>query len=476
MPGNSTTKLLKYLPKKYNKNPGVAGTPIIILGAGNPVPVQTGASNIYQLCDAAGFTLDTLFQDITNAKQETYIGIVPIAITLSASGTIGSANTTVDICYSFNITTTVPGLLISLPPPTSVNYNSWVIVTNTGTYSFSTYGFSLQPGQTLLLYYNASSLLISGDIVDNEGNLVVTNSSNYITLNTQEPIFSNYNDWRIGAHTYYIFNPQTGDTVQTLSPPSITNPNDCLNTVALVFNLSSTYNVTCYGTTITPNTSALFIWNATTASWTNSLTNYLYNLVPAGADSQSGNQYLGGNASTWLDNVGRSFGDYRFGQEDDNTYKNQIHQMLLSNKVTKLGIQQFILTVFGLQNNVYNWSPQDYVAMLATLNTYQAYDLSGNSYSIPLETHYPNYGVPCQYYVVIKQTLLPTNNSYGFFADYSFLDFPDGVPPTTPNYYKYGGFLLSESSNVNSDILNLLFYKLSLIQMAGTAGIVVLTT
>lgn len=85
---------------------------------------------------------------------------------LSLGGNIGTASTTVDIASSFNINQATAGQAITLPNPTETTAGQLVVVSNTGSASFTMYGNLIAPNQRVLLNWDGASW-----------NLALTNTS-----------------------------------------------------------------------------------------------------------------------------------------------------------------------------------------------------------------------------------------------------------------------------------------------------------
>jgi DNA-binding beta-propeller fold protein YncE len=88
MPSNSLTAILKNIPSFYNKTLGTPSvTPTIITMPWNTTAFTSnllggtpGPSNITQLMDSVGFSLDHLLENVKTVKDISYVGIVPVEI------------------------------------------------------------------------------------------------------------------------------------------------------------------------------------------------------------------------------------------------------------------------------------------------------------------------------------------------------------------------------------------------------------
>lgn len=478
---NSLDKLLKYMPRKYNKNPGTPGPSIVIPGTGGPTPTRIGASNLYQTLAAFGFSLDNMFNSISDAQEETYIGFVPVnvniqyfptdevivvdnsgTIVVNASSVIVTATEVVldispqviDLNSYFYFNAITQNLVLALPAPTITSQSKYVLIKNTGANPFNLYGLFVQPGQTIILNWVPSETISSTTIPGR---------------------------WTVSAIYYFYFDPSTNNTFQTIPPPINTNMNNSiLGVSSLVINTSNhTFFV---GTqTINPYESVLFSWNNTLSVWEYTPTNLFSEILPLGADSLSGNFSTPGG-DTWLDDVGQSYGTTRIFSELDDQYRNRIRQFILGNKVSKPGIQTAISIVFGFIPKIYNWYPSDYATMIPSLVTPSAfkYDPSTNtmvSYSLSGEPNYPNYGPPFNWYCVVNNANI-VNLIDAVYADFSFDDWYEGLGGIHSTPPPKGGFFTANPDDVgaiNSNILILLGQFLHRIKAAGTTPILVVT-
>lgn len=483
MPGKSTTKLLNYLPQLFNKNPGTPGSLLTISGAGSPVQLQTGASNLFQVMDAAGFVLDNLFNDIVNAREETYIGVVPVNVnvqyfptgTLTITDNVGDNITdnvgnpvvgnqvvinipsqVIDFNFLLYLNAVVGNLNLTLPNPTNPFKQRYIAVKNTGTQAFSLYGFNLQVGQTLLLNW-------------------------FPQLTIGATTIGGY--WQIASFFYFYFNPTTLGTSQILPNPSLPITDTQLGNFATVINLSSN-SLKVSNSFINPFESALFQWDNSNFVWNRVLNNMPVELVPIGADSQDGLFYLPGG-DNWLNDVGLSFGVQRSGgtvAEPDNFYKNRIRELVSVNKITKPAIQEAITILFNKIPQLFSWYGSDYTQMIPLLTAgFQAFKYNPstnvmNTYSITGEPNYPNFGPALNWYCVLPKAFT-LDLTKAVYADYSYNDWPDGVSPTISNYFVYGGFFEpnpTDAFQTNQNSLLILGQFLERIKAAGTQPIIVI--
>jgi hypothetical protein len=80
-----------------------------------------------------------------------------LALTLSASGAIGTAATTVDTCSSFNITANAIGLIFTIPNPTNLVAGDELRVSNIGTNSFTINNYIIPSGQSDTFVWNGTN-------------------------------------------------------------------------------------------------------------------------------------------------------------------------------------------------------------------------------------------------------------------------------------------------------------------------------
>lgn len=474
----SLEKLLKNIPQKYNKYPGLPGPNIVIPGAGPSVPTRVGASNVYNLMAAFAFSLDMMFKDLADAQEETYIGFVPVNVNVQYFPTetitvVDNSGTTVvdtsdnivvatqvaldissivlELNSYFYFNASVQNLVLTLPAPTQTSKERYLLIKNTGVNPFNLYGLIVLPEQTIILNW-VPSVTISSTLIPGR--------------------------WTVSAQYYYSFKPSTSGTTQELPNPLNTNINNSiLGITSLVTNLSS-QSFFIKDKLINGYESVLFSWNNTISAWEYTPTNLYAEILPLGADSLSGNFSVGG--STWLDDVGLSYNVARIFSELDAQYRNRIRQLILGNKITKPGIEVGVAVVFGFLPHIYNWYASDYTAMIATLTSPAAfkYDVSLNqmvSYNLVGEPNYPNYGPVFNWYVVVNNTIIE-NLTNAVYADFSFDNYPDiGDVITSP---PRGGFFEANPDDigaVNSNVLLLLGQFLHRIKAAGTTPIIVVT-
>jgi hypothetical protein len=478
---NSLDKLLKYMPRKYNKNPGNPGPSIVIPGTGNPTPTRVGASNLYQILAAFGFSLDNMFNSISDAQEETYIGFVPVNVNVNYYPTnevtvtdnsgnivvdvslnvvtatqvvIGIPSTVIDLNNYFYFNATTSNLVLTLPDPTITSQERFILIKNTGTNQFNLYGLFVLPNQTIILNWVPSETIATTTIPGR---------------------------WVISAQYYFYFNPSSPGTFQNIPNPVNTNINNSILGISSLIINTSNQSFFIGTQLINANESVLFSWNNTISVWEYTPTNLFSEILPIGADSLSGNFYIpGGN--TWLDDVGESYGTLRIFSELDDQYRNRIRQLILGNKVSKPGIQTCITIVFGFTPKIYNWYRSDYTTMISSLITPSAfkYDPSTNqmvSYSLVGEPNYPNFGPPCNWYCVVNNASI-TNLTDAVYADFSFDDWYEGLGGVHSTPPPKGGFFTANPDDVgaiNSNILILLGQFLHRIKAAGTTPILVVT-
>lgn len=473
--GESTKKLLGYLPQIYNKNSGVPGSIISIPGTGAPIQLRSGASNVYKLMDSLGFVFDNLFSDLEEAKQESYIGVPPVDINISYFPvqqaqmvdnlgnpmfdnsnnpidsyilSIGPSSTTIDLGYYFSVVVNASNVILTLPSPTNVTESKYIILKNLGIVSFSIYGLDIPPGQTIILNW-MPSVTIFNQVIDGY--------------------------WTIGAHSYFKFNVSSVGEDLTLDNLPNTNNSDFLYNYALVKNTGS-LTFTMYGASISSGKLAIFEWDGSEWKFTN--TNYNTDLAPAGADSISGVSFMtGGN--TWLDSVGLSYGTSRVYSENDIDYKQRTRQLILGNKISKPGISKSVAIVFNFFPDIFNWYASDYTELLGTLTSFTGYtyDSVNNTmlnYDITTEPNYPNYGIPYNFYVVVSAAIV-SNLTFGVYANFSFFNWYDGLGSIT-TIPPYGGFFTPNpgepSAFINTNILLRLGQFLHQVKLSGSNPII----
>lgn len=479
--GLSTDKLLKYLPQKYNKNPGLPGPIITIPGTGNPVQLRTGASNVYQLSDSEGFVLDQLFNDWSAGQEELYIGIPSTNLNLSFFPTttiqvvdnlgnpvvdnsgnnvfstilfLGTSSTTVDLYYYFFLNPTASNVNVILPSPSNVFNEKYVVIKNTGNVNFIMYGLTVNPGQSIILNWipqvTVGSFVINGQ-------------------------------WVISAGNYYSFRPGTMGEVNILNSPIAKNPVDIVGSFSLVTNLSVLNTTVVYQQTINPLQTVLFQWNNLTSTWGLAQSNYIYEIIPAGADSLSGNYYLP-EGNSWLDDVGISYGTNRVYSEIDSGYKKRISQLVTGTKLTVPGITEIVTIVFNFIPKIFNWYHSDYIQMLSLIPAspsafkYNSITNTMDNYNIHAEPNYPNFGPITNFYVLVSSSQLTSIDDLNraVYASFSFFNWWDGKVVSTGA--PYGGFFTAnpgESGAINSNVLLRLGQLLQQIKAAGTNPIVV---
>lgn len=268
----------------------------------------------------------------------------------------------------------------------------------------------------------------------------------------------------------YIFDINQTTAGQTITFPFPVNVN---RRVYIIINNIGTAAFTMYGVTIQPGSTQTY-------NYTYGLSGAIQTWVPitsvnavqvAGADYLLPTSTPQGNGVDYLSLVGTGFNTPRDFISDDPTYKLWINQNVTGPKISPLGIQQILNTIFpGLGAKVFDWFPSSYSQLITLLTAnpgYLAYSVpSGNSYSIPGEPNYPSYGPAFNFYVTVPGISTPITPG-GVYADWSFADFGEA----TVDLLHYGGFFSDLSV---ADILPTLINIIQNIKAAGTTPVIVL--
>ena len=121
------------------------------------------------------------------------LGTIVIA-NLLTGGSIGTADTTVDIASSFAINQTTAGQVLTLALPTDTIAGDQVRITNTGTASFRIFGKTVLPGTFTDIFWTGTAYAVDADSGRNQGAVVTAATlvvgNNTITHNLSMPVGS----------------------------------------------------------------------------------------------------------------------------------------------------------------------------------------------------------------------------------------------------------------------------------------------
>ncbi len=165
-PFDSLTKILRNIPssvfkKKRGATPylqtfslgtgaGLNRDALVYKSQADALHPDPDASNVVKLLGAGAFATDLFFEDIAKAKEETYIGYVPVNLPDIVIGTM-SIDHLDDIAnpgFFFNLAQDTPFQTITIPPPKNKDRPVYVTITNTGSVPFLMYGLTIDPGTT----------------------------------------------------------------------------------------------------------------------------------------------------------------------------------------------------------------------------------------------------------------------------------------------------------------------------------------
>jgi hypothetical protein len=126
---NTFDLLLRGLPQVYNKTLGTQVTKVVDFLAFNYRDPGTASNNV-NIMDAVSYGTDTLFQAISDGRQQSIIGVSPIEL-----ADISQINDAMDELalpgYLFNISPTVAANGVSLGYPTNLSKSFYITINNT---------------------------------------------------------------------------------------------------------------------------------------------------------------------------------------------------------------------------------------------------------------------------------------------------------------------------------------------------------
>lgn len=171
---DSLDKLLKNIPIVYNKTKGTVIPPPV--GFPNLDHALSGASNVVNLMDSVGNTMDSLLDAIDTAQQESLIGITPVNIT-DPNVIANNVDEVALPGYVFNIAIPNSSNANVLGFPKNLSKPFYITINNTGadiSVPFSVAYGNFQDG--VLGNYNPTAITTDGSylyIVDRPANVVL---------------------------------------------------------------------------------------------------------------------------------------------------------------------------------------------------------------------------------------------------------------------------------------------------------------
>jgi len=227
---------------------------VIQLTGTTSTPVLTGATS-----SSAGITGTAPFppagyQDAKLSGDATWDEtdrLVGITLSLSSSGTIGTAATTVDVAGQINITATSAALTFTLPTPTASTKNRRVVITNSGTTNTFTVNTNLVPlNGALMFVWNPSLASPAWELIGSSTMIGATSSAAGIGGSVPAPIAGQQNNILLGNATWSL-NTVINDT----GTASFVN-NNTVSGAANLYSTTTTGNMTI-GNALTSGTIAI---------------------------------------------------------------------------------------------------------------------------------------------------------------------------------------------------------------------------